>query len=1379
MKISLKINTYICFLFFSIVINAQIETNKVLEIPNFVYYLEQSFDSKYILFAEDSVINVIDISTQKKVNQIPYYRPGTTFSNFAGKSHFITSKKKHHIAYFEKKNVNTYMLVYRNYITNEIVFEHPMEPLSVVWGREPYGFDSAPIDSSLVVYFQNKSFIINVESKQIVFFEETKESINGISLSPDRERVAIGTDKSLIIYNCDDKKVCDKLNWDDEVTALKFINNDSIAVAVGGKIYIQQLSSKRNLKIFSTGVSEVSNIYCNNNVFTYSGIKALSRNTIIHVWKISNLHIVGEFVIREGRSVINLGINTPKLLSYSSKQLSTYELVKDKLPRIVSQNGHTNQIGGINYSYDKRYMITYEAYNSECIIIWDVKLNKVLKRYKGNIKNACFCPYSYDIITYDGINYNFIYWDIVNNYSNDLTNKLTFNNDDAEKKYEEISNDIERYAKIKERIFREYKVEASLIDCNNKNAAFYYYDNSLYKGKLVVYNIKTNVFEEIVLDNNIGGYGDKPIKFFNSSTVAIPGSKYSIVLYNWKTNEVIQEFTGDDNRIEGQYIAGIHKLILSNKGDTLISSHDGARTIIWDLVAAEKSKQINREQAAIGKQSLLSYQNNLLALETYSKDNYQSLFNIYNLYTDSLNIIVYLDTLFNINKGYLSLNSIGKKGIINSAILSNDNSYALIQASYAPIQASDVDNWIDLIDLESGNVIKTYGLNKEFKNPNMSVSPNFKYICIWEDGCDIVVIDIKKGKKVKLVPEKFKIDRINNTDLQFSKLNDNMLIIKDDYDQLLKFIDFTTKKIVKTIDRKQERSILKADYNKEYGGIYSPIVIDEKNGSVYHNGIHPTDFKRNCNIICTSIENNKSEFSIHANDAEVQNIAIARDEPYMAAGLYNNSIILFDTESQEQLVKIINTTGKSVFLTPEYYYKADKTSLKEAYFRFNNKLFPFEQFDLRLNRPDIVLERIGLADTTVVEAYKKAYLKRLSKMGISEKSFSSNWHTPEIEITNYGEIPIKTSEKIVNIKIEANDSIEKLRSINVWVNDVAIYGLRGVNISQINTGSISKELEIQLSSGKNKIQISCLNEKGAESYKEAMIITYEPKEQKKPNLYFIALSTSEYQQSQFNLKYAVKDGRDLANQFSLSTNEYENIYVDTLFNEDATIENTIKLKEKLLQSDVDDQVVLFVSGHGLLDDNYDFYFASHDIDFNNPAERGISYDKLEWLLDSIPARKKLFMMDACHSGEVDKEELTASNGTKKEEGIKSGVKSYSYRASVFQSGDDEKQGQIGLQNSFELMQELFTNLNRGSGAVVISAAAGDSYALESDVWNNGVFTYSVLNGLKNKEADTNKDGEVTVSELREYVINNVQDLTNGKQKPTTRQENVEYDFRVW
>ena len=100
-------------------------------------------------------------------------------------------------------------------------------------------------------------------------------------------------------------------------------------------------------------------------------------------------------------------------------------------------------------------------------------------------------------------------------------------------------------------------------------------------------------------------------------------------------------------------------------------------------------------------------------------------------------------------------------------------------------------------------------------------------------------------------------------------------------------------------------------------------------------------------------------------------------------------------------------------------------------------------------------------------------------------------------------------------------------------------------------------------------------------------------------------------------------------------------------------------------------------------------------------------------------------------------------------------------------------------NSFELMQQLFADLRRATGTVIISSAGGAEFAFESSEWKNGVFTYSVLEGLKTGNADANKNGEITVSELRDYVFARVKELTNGKQNPTSRKENLEFDFRVW
>jgi uncharacterized caspase-like protein len=99
-----------------------------------------------------------------------------------------------------------------------------------------------------------------------------------------------------------------------------------------------------------------------------------------------------------------------------------------------------------------------------------------------------------------------------------------------------------------------------------------------------------------------------------------------------------------------------------------------------------------------------------------------------------------------------------------------------------------------------------------------------------------------------------------------------------------------------------------------------------------------------------------------------------------------------------------------------------------------------------------------------------------------------------------------------------------------------------------------------------------------------------------------------------------------------------------------------------------------------------------------------------------------------------------------------------------------------LSASFALMQDLFTDLNRGSGAAVIGAAGGAQFAFERE--GQGVFTASVLKGLRTRAADSNGDGRITVSELRDFVAAQVNDQTGGRQVPTARRESVEFDFDI-
>ena len=70
-----------------------------------------------------------------------------------------------------------------------------------------------------------------------------------------------------------------------------------------------------------------------------------------------------------------------------------------------------------------------------------------------------------------------------------------------------------------------------------------------------------------------------------------------------------------------------------------------------------------------------------------------------------------------------------------------------------------------------------------------------------------------------------------------------------------------------------------------------------------------------------------------------------------------------------------------VAVTADQYYRASNTRIKGVSFRVKGQLYPFEQFDLRFNRPDIVLTRLGLAPQELIQSYRLAYEKRLRENG--------------------------------------------------------------------------------------------------------------------------------------------------------------------------------------------------------------------------------------------------------------------------------------------------------------------------------------------------------------------------------------------------------------
>jgi uncharacterized caspase-like protein len=203
----------------------------------------------------------------------------------------------------------------------------------------------------------------------------------------------------------------------------------------------------------------------------------------------------------------------------------------------------------------------------------------------------------------------------------------------------------------------------------------------------------------------------------------------------------------------------------------------------------------------------------------------------------------------------------------------------------------------------------------------------------------------------------------------------------------------------------------------------------------------------------------------------------------------------------------------------------------------------------------------------------------------------------------------------------------------------------------------------------------------------------------------------------------------------------------------------------------DDAAILFYAGHGLVDPSLDYYLGTYDTDFAAPSQRAFPYDDIEQLLDGIAPLRKLLLVDACHSGEIDKEDVVMADNQRRQ----SVSGDIAFRA-VGEGGPQPVS--VGAAQLNAVLAENFSNLKRGTGATVISSASGLQVAVEGQQWQNGLFSYCLMQGLHDRRCDIDGDGRLSVGELQQYCQQQVALLSGGRQQPTSRTENRQSDFYI-
>ena len=462
------------------------------------------------------------------------------------------------------------------------------------------------------------------------------------------------------------------------------------------------------------------------------------------------------------------------------------------------------------------------------------------------------------------------------------------------------------------------------------------------------------------------------------------------------------------------------------------------------------------------------------------------------------------------------------------------------------------------------------------------------------------------------------------------------------------------------------------------------------------------------------------------------------------------------------LVYTFFALGNEEYLTllPSHYYRSTPTASRMLYYTSKDQdWISFEQLDLKYNRPDLVLKAAGSANKQLITTFYEAYLRRLRRQGFDSLTLQRKLAAPEFNFVNGKEyIATKQYPSKVSLRIKVEDMHLPLDRFNIWINEVPLWHNNGISLKHLKSGILDTTVTVTLSEGINLVEGTAMNTEGLESLRKSVVITKLANEQrtKARKLYFVGVAIERFADSGNNLLWSVKDIRALAAAFKQKYGS-QHIVIDTLFNEKVSQAAILQLKKKLLNADINDVVVVAYSGHGLLSKDFDYYFPTYHVDFSMPESGGIPYDSLEALVNNIPPRQKLMIIDACHSGEVDKEDMKMG-----EEGA------IAYLPESYQT----KGGVMAPQTVFELMQEIFPAVGRHSGTTILSASRGTQTANEWDEIKHSIFTYSILELLQQQP-------HASVWQLKEYVYRRVTELTDGAQRPTTRQEMKNSDWMIW
>ncbi len=463
----------------------------------------------------------------------------------------------------------------------------------------------------------------------------------------------------------------------------------------------------------------------------------------------------------------------------------------------------------------------------------------------------------------------------------------------------------------------------------------------------------------------------------------------------------------------------------------------------------------------------------------------------------------------------------------------------------------------------------------------------------------------------------------------------------------------------------------------------------------------------------------------------VTSVRFTPDDRY-ALSVGDASLRVWDIASGLEVAMMISfEDGEWLVITAEGYYNSSPKGHKYMRLLRDEKAFSMEQFYDVFYRPDIVTAKLkGKEIKDLVTITMNDAIKNPPPI-VEFTSRFTNTDKPRVKVCfqvkstggGIGEVRLFHNGKLIQsdgyYKDMAKASSKKMklaalnsRAIYRDLRGLSIKGRKGVSPVSSKTKGAAFEAcrEIETISGENEISITAFNrENTVQSYMKTFKFnsSIKPEESR---LYILSIGINRYKDKTVNLKYAVKDAKDIEKKLKTQATTlylFQNIHGALITDRNATKTNIIrKINEYAKVIKPQDSFILFVAGHGVLLQNQ-YYMITHDYNGTVNDNCMIGSNEIVEISKQIKSLSQLFIFDTCHAGGMDY--------------IISGL--YDARMSVLAK-------KMGLH---------------------IYASASDTQAAIDGYKGNGLFSYSLLEGLNNKKtADFNNDGQIGLVELGRF-----------------------------